>query len=266
MVAHVPHHSGEAVSLALGQFGIIVGDDDDGRPHGGDIGVLVACGDAAGQDAGLILKGDGGLHQRLHGRFARVVKGDVEEQIGLGNGLRRLDVASDRTGQDVRCLHPPLALIDVRIGLVDDQRRGIAHQFFVDVAMIVVGHDDGEVRTDQFTHTAHGFGIGLGVVFGHHRPVQRQQQTIAGLFGSPQRVEKFAYQGFIGLARQRPGRGGVGREERRHLIVVLLGGGDIAGHFVEGGRVDADQILAAMDAEFIQCGGEGGKRIRLVGQ
>ena len=117
------------------------------------------------------------LHQRLHGRDARVVEVDIEKHLWFDQRHLGLDLAANLPRQNGGGLQASLPLVDVGVGLVDDQGVGRGHQFRGHVGVVVVGHGDGQVA-HQRAYPAHGLSVGLGEALGDHGPVQCQQHPV----------------------------------------------------------------------------------------
>ena len=225
---------------------------------------MVAPGYAAPEDPHLGLQLNRRLHQRLHGRDARVVEVDVEEHLWFDQRHLGLDLTANLPRQNGRGLQASFSLVDVGIGLVDDQGIGCVHQFRGHVGVVVVSHGNGQVA-HQRAHPAHGLSVSLRELLGDHGPVQCQQHPVE-LGGRLQPAEDAPDKVLVRIRSHRATRSRRRRQERIQFIAKLLSPGDIAGNLVESSLVLANHIRTFTDPEVRQLRRLRIERIRLVGK
>ena len=156
---------------------IAVRDHHNRRPHIGHIGVLIPPGNAASENALRRLQIDRRLHQRLHRRHAGIVEINIEEHFGFDQRHLGLDLAANLPRQNLRRLQTALGLVDMRIGLVDDQDIRRVDQFLWHVGVVIVGNGDRQIA-HRLAHPPRNLSVGLREALGDHRPVQGQQYPV----------------------------------------------------------------------------------------
>lgn len=115
-----------------------------------------------------------------------------------------------------------LAIVDVRIGLVEDDEVGDVEQALVDMGMQIEFEADADVGSDLLTHAGDEVGLAVVVAGGNHGAMEEHQHCIDRA-GSRQVGEDAVTHGFVGRLHSGAGGFGEGVKAFDNLPVQRLG-------------------------------------------
>ena len=122
----------------------------------------------------------GEVVQAAHGTARRELAGDGGQQRRLAQGHRRPEAPLDHVEQAGGRLAAALRHVDVGIGLVAVQERGVAGHGRGDVGVQIQGGHDGKVGADHRAHRGEQIALSVLEPLGHHRPVKIEEDSVQG--------------------------------------------------------------------------------------
>ena len=215
-----PHHVGEPLRFPLGQSTVSVGRDHHRAADVGNIVVLIASGDACGQDPRLALQFNARLGDRLERLFVSILKSQVPQHRRLYQSLHRMDLARKNPAHQPGRMNAALAHVEMRALLISDQHIGQLDNLRRNVAVEIVRQDERNLAAEGGSHAARDLFIGLREVFRVHGAVQGQQDA-AHLRDRPEPLDQPRAQRFEGFLRN----GSLGSRDRMNRGHDIVPGG-----------------------------------------
>jgi hypothetical protein len=140
-------------------------------------------------DARIALHLVGEIVEAAHGPPGGQLARDRRQEPRLAKGDRGAQSPGGDIREAVRSFEPALRHVDVRVGLVAVEERGVAHHVLCDVGVEVERHADGNRGTDHLAHGAEEIAFAVVRALDDHGAVQVEQHAVERAGGSKIRAD-----------------------------------------------------------------------------
>ena len=173
-----PDRRGELAGLLDRTGCVVVGHHHDGHAHLGHVGVGKALAHRCAQHPGLLHRSTHVGDHVAHRRGVRVLAQNVDRRGNRFERQRGTDLAADGTDDQLGHLARRVSGIEVGVGAVRVEHVGVLTHLAADVGVQIERHPDRDVRADLLPEPAKEKAVGVGMVVGDGRAVQRGQHAV----------------------------------------------------------------------------------------
>ncbi len=170
-------------------------------------------------------------HDFVHRRMGRDLAAHAPEQGNLPQRHPRPDAVAQHAHEQLSRLAPALGHVDVRIGIVAQDRVGLRRAERRVIAVEIGGHEQRARRSQGGARARDHVAVGVVDAVDDHGAVQIEQHAVDGpllRFGLAQPLKEFSLQRFVSAALDQTGRIRERPEQRNEFELLLPRGGDKA--------------------------------------
>jgi hypothetical protein len=252
-LAVFPDPPAQLIGRLLGKRSIAVGDGDHAGADVGHVGPGKPSGDGDRKDSPTLLQDVNSPQHFVHRRMRRHLARRAPEERKLMDRHRRMNFAANGPQDQSRRLAASLGHVDMRVGVVPDDRIGQGDAQGRVIA-VEVGGDDDRPPPDCFSHGGDKIAVGIVDLLDHHRSVQIEQHPVhwpARLLLLPQAIEEFGLERFVVAPPNQAAGISEGPQQRNQLESVLGRAVDESAHAGVSAAEALDHFLSAIKPESL---------------